>query len=53
MILAWGFVPIENIKGRASFIWLSLDHSRGLFNGKIRTERLFNSLSPAETREGE
>ena len=49
----WGFVPIENIKGRASFIWLSLDHSRGLFNGKIRTERLFKSLSPVGTGEGE
>lgn len=42
----WGFVPIENIKGRASFIWLSLDHTRGLFSGKVRTERLFKSLSP-------
>lgn len=25
----WGFVPQENIKGQAMFVWLSLDHDRG------------------------
>jgi hypothetical protein len=40
----WGFVPVENIKGRASFIWLSLNPSRKLSEGKIRTERLFTGL---------
>jgi signal peptidase I len=24
----WGFVPIENVKGRAMFVWLSLDYDR-------------------------
>ena len=42
----WGFVPVDNIKGRASFIWLSLNHTLGYFSGKVRTERLFQGLSP-------
>lgn len=25
----WGFVPMENVKGRAMFVWLSLDHDQG------------------------
>ena len=24
----WGFVPMENVKGRAMFVWLSIDHDR-------------------------
>ena len=31
---AWGFVPLRNIKGRARFVWLSLDGcGDGLFRG--------------------
>ena len=31
---AWGFVPIQNLKGKAMFIWLSS------FNWKLRPERI-------------
>lgn len=42
----WGFVPVENIKGRASFIWLSLNPQPKSWRDKVRTDRLFKSLSP-------
>ena len=25
----WGFVPEENVKGRAMFVWLSIDRDHG------------------------
>jgi signal peptidase I len=37
----WGFVPEDHIVGQPILIWLSLDKDRGLFDGKIRWERLF------------
>ena len=37
----WGFVPEDHIVGKPIFIWLSLDKDRGLFDGKIRWNRLF------------
>lgn len=37
----WGFVPEDHIVGKPIFVWLSLDKDRGLFNGKIRWNRLF------------
>lgn len=40
----WGFVPVKNIKGRASFIWLSIDSTKSFLNGKLRWNRLFNGL---------
>ena len=42
----WGFVPVDHIKGRASFIWLSLHPEPDSWSEKIRTERLFQSLTP-------
>ncbi|MBJ93851.1 MAG: signal peptidase I [Rickettsiales bacterium] len=35
---AWGQVPIELVKGRAMFVWLSLDRCAAL-SGRVRTER--------------
>ena len=42
---AWGFVPVENIKGKARTIWLSLDTcaSNSVF-GEMRGERFGISL---------
>lgn len=36
---SWGFVPRENIKGRAEVIWLSLDSEQGWGLSKIRWNR--------------
>lgn len=41
----WGFVPEDHIVGKPLFIWLSLDKDRGWFDGKIRWNRLFRSVS--------
>jgi signal peptidase I len=41
----WGFVPEDHIVGKALFIWLSLDKDLGLFEGKIRWDRMFRSVS--------
>lgn len=32
----WGFVPLENVKGKAMFVWLSLDRE----NRRIRFDRI-------------
>ena len=37
----WGFVPEDHIVGKPLFVWLSLDKDKGLFDGKIRWDRLF------------
>lgn len=37
----WGFVPADNIVGKAVFVWMSLDSNKGLFSGKIRWSRIF------------
>jgi len=36
----WGFVPEDHIVGKAVFVWLSLDPSKTLFDGKIRWNKL-------------
>ncbi|MFC2101788.1 signal peptidase I [Bacteroidota bacterium] len=36
----WGFVPEDHIVGQAAFVWLSLDEKKGLFDGKIRWNKL-------------
>ena len=41
----WGFVPEDHIVGKALFIWLSLDKDLGLFDGKIRWNRMFRSVN--------
>lgn len=40
----WGFVPENHVVGKAVFIWLSLDPDYGLFDGKIRWNRLFSII---------
>jgi signal peptidase I len=42
----WGFVPVERIKGRASFIWLSLNYSKSFwsFSEWVRWDRVMTSL---------
>jgi signal peptidase I len=44
----WGFVPEDHIVGKPLFIWLSLDKDRSLFDGKIRWDRMFRSVSDFE-----
>ncbi len=40
----WGFVPEDHIVGKASFVWLSLDKEKGLFDGKVRWNRMFRKI---------
>ena len=37
----WGFVPEDHIVGKPLFVWLSLNPDYGLFDGKVRWNRLF------------
>ncbi|MDR1737334.1 MAG: signal peptidase I [Candidatus Symbiothrix sp.] len=41
----WGFVPEDHIVGKPILIWLSLDNDRGWFDGKIRWNRIFRTVS--------
>lgn len=40
----WGFVPEDHVVGKALFVWLSLDPELGLFDGKIRWDRMFQLI---------
>jgi len=42
---SWGFVPEDHIIGRPLFVWLSLDKDRGIFDGGIRWNRMFRSVT--------
>ncbi len=42
----WGFVPEDHIVGSPLFIIASFDQERGLFNGKIRWNRIFANPNP-------
>lgn len=42
----WGFVPEDHIVGSPMFVFASFDKDKGLFNGKIRWNRIFKSANP-------
>lgn len=39
----WGFVPVDHIEGKASFVWLSITPGKNLFTG-IRWNRMFRGI---------
>lgn len=42
----WGFVPEDHIVGSPMFILASFDEERGLFDGKIRWNRILRNANP-------
>jgi signal peptidase I len=40
----WGFVPEDHIVGKASFVWLSLESNKSMFNGKIRWSKMLRFI---------
>lgn len=47
----WGFVPEDHVVGSPVFIIVSLDQERGLFDGKIRWDRVMKNPNP-DKRDG-
>lgn len=42
----WGFVPEDHIVGTPMFVIISFDKDRGLFDGKIRWNRILTDANP-------
>ena len=42
----WGFVPEDHIVGSPMFVIVSFDEERGLFDGKIRWNRILRDANP-------
>lgn len=42
----WGFVPEDHIVGSPVFVLVSFDEEKGLFDGKIRWNRIFRNANP-------
>ena len=42
----WGFVPEDHIVGRPMLVLISFDKDKGLFDGKIRWNRIFKDPNP-------
>ncbi len=42
----WGFVPEDHIVGRPELVLISFDKDKGLFDGKIRWNRIFGDANP-------
>lgn len=44
----WGFVPEDHIVGTPMFVFASFDKDKGLFDGKIRWDRIMKSANPEQ-----